>query len=516
MALTHCSPSRWPAMDSAVVGVDYSPSDPELSVGDLLGVFGHLAKGEAFLAWHRLDVLGELHSRLVETVADDRRAQDALVQVAARVGMTRGQSVNAILAQLDMAVAMRDRLPATGRCLRDGLISGPQFRGVVSWTDLVDGQPYALDLDAEIAAVIRAGRGIAFSLSQLRHRVDRLVFRRDPDAVRQRRTAAIGDRRMFTEPGSDGMATIGATMTAEDVQIAAAHVKALAKSVCSHDPRPLATRASDAMYALLTCTPFDCQCPDRDSCTAPTAYAEPGGLSVRVDPKVVIHVVINHSTLASEDDEPGFLDGHGVISAAHARDMAARADAVVRPVNPDPAPRPAAQPGDPYRPTTLLDTFLRIRDGHSVVPGSHAPAWACDLDHVDEYSFTDPASGGQTCPNGMNTKDRLFHNLKTHGAWLDDHDVDAQGRAHPVFYTPEGDEIRGHPGLGIDLFPGLATVRFAESDPTATACRPEPTDTHPCAARTRLQSKHQRRRAERARNRQDRLARDNNEGDPPF
>ncbi|NMO02066.1 DUF222 domain-containing protein [Gordonia sp. TBRC 11910] len=518
--LAHDSPSVWPTLDLASLRLDPVLADPGLAVGDLLGLYGHADKGDAFLAWYRLRVLAELHTRLVVPVEyDDYRADDAYLQLGQRVGMTRGQSADTLMSRIGDAVAARDRLPATVLCLRDGLVTESQFHKMVAWTDLADGQPYMAELDTEIAAMIRGGRGIPYSMDQLRHRVDRLIFRKDPDAVRARRDVAKDQRGMFTQPGSDGMATIGATMTAEDVRIAAAHVKALANAVCKNDPRSFAARTSDAMYALLTQTPFECLCDAATSCTSVIPDLADAPFPVHVDPKVVVHVVANHSTMCGDDDEPGWVDGYGTVSADHVRDMAARPDATVRPVNPDPSPQAPAQPADPYRPTRLLDTYLRIRDGHSVVPGSHTAAWDCDLDHVDEYSFTDPASGGQTHPDGMDAKNRYFHNLKTHGDWLDDLDIDDDGRAHPVFYTPEGDEIRGHPGLGIDLFPGLTTIRFQEPAhrPATTAAPETPADMEePQRKKTRLEYKHRRRRAERARNKKRRRQRNDADGDPPF
>lgn len=108
-------------MSAASLGVDCRLADPTVTVGNLLGLYGHAAKGDTFLAWQRLSVLAELHSRLVVPPVEhgDLRLRDAYLQLAHRVWMTRGQSADPIVGQVDDAVAMRDRLPLTGLCLRD-------------------------------------------------------------------------------------------------------------------------------------------------------------------------------------------------------------------------------------------------------------------------------------------------------------------------------------------------------------------------------------------------------------
>ena len=55
-----------------------------------------------------------------------------------------------------------------------------------------------------------------------------MVYRRDPDAVRERREKALKGRCFFTETGLDGMGTVGATMSAERAAIVARVVERLA------------------------------------------------------------------------------------------------------------------------------------------------------------------------------------------------------------------------------------------------------------------------------------------------
>ncbi len=200
------------------------------------------------------------------------------------------------------------------------------------------------------------------------------------------------------------------------------------------------------------------------------------------------------------------------------RDLAARPDAVIKPIVPPGTPQnpdgtwtlPAHQRSDPYRPSAALDTYVRVRDGHSVVPGNPTSAFLGDIDHVWEYNHVDPAAGGPTMPDNLNVKDRFFHILKTFGSWVDDQYRDRRGRLRQEFITPEGLIIAGEPENLELLFPGLRRIRFAPPQPPPppagtpgpTPDDPAPDDpTPPTRHRTRLAAKHARRQQERERNR---------------
>ncbi|MCX2967268.1 DUF222 domain-containing protein, partial [Gordonia aquimaris] len=120
-------------------------------------------------------------------------------------------------------------------------------------------------------------------------------------------------------------AEITGVMSAENVRIAAAAVAALADSVCEHDPRTKPQRQSDAMFCLLSGTMFECDC-GSDDCTA--VIPEPGVVPP-ADCKAVLHVVADEATVKGMANHAGFMDGHGVISGEHVRDIAARADTKV-------------------------------------------------------------------------------------------------------------------------------------------------------------------------------------------
>ncbi len=527
MSSVLASPSPWPGLPLGFLG-DVDPTYPdETEMNALLCGMAEIGRGKSYLAWSEYRSVAVMFDRLVAAREDtDGFVVDGFADCAARISKVQGITQRRAEVLLGEAVALRDRLPAVFDCLRDGVIAPWQAQLVIARTDLLDGCASALDVDAEIAALLR-GRTGSWSRKRLRDMCDRIVYRHDPDAVRERRKRALDDRGVWTDPREDGTATITGLMSAENVQIAAAAVSALADTACEHDGRTKPQRASDAMFALLSGTAFECQC-GRDDCTA--QIPEPGTIPP-VDAKIVLHVVCDEGTLAGTKANAGYMDGHGVISAEHVRDIAARPDTTIKPLVPNGTEPdadgtftlPAHLPSDPYRPSSALDTFVRVRDGICADPGCEVSAWRADMEHVAEFDHADPARGGQTDAENMNIKCRRDHLRKTFGEWLDDQWRDDDGRLRTEFITPEGLVIPGDAETNEDLFPGLRRIRFS-APAQAPPRRPDLTgrdhdedgehraEDRPTRARPRVENKHARRRAERHRNRRRR----NTDGDAPF
>ncbi|MCM3896818.1 13E12 repeat family protein [Gordonia sputi] len=581
-------------------GVDPAAPDGSDTVAVLEGLT-RLRCGEAFLAWARYQSIGVLYDRLVvERAASDGLIVDGFSDAAARISGIFAVSRPQAERMIDEAIVLRDDLPQVFGCLREGIISIEQARLVISRTDLVRGPDTPSEVvaavDEQIATTLRTRRG-SWKRPRLRDMVDRIVFRHDPDAIRERRARALDKRGVFTDNCGDGVGEITAVMSAENVAIAVAAVRRLADAVCDGDGRTRQQRASDAMFALLSGSRFECAC-DSTDCVA--TIPEPGTVPP-ADPRFVIHVVCNeaaliatetHTTTAEpadsttrpaagaaesgarradsaagdaesaeggdsdretdsddgprtwtarvdrprlevpDDDVPvGFMDGHGIISAEHVRDIAARPDAVIHRVVPTNIAENAdgtftlpAHGTDPYRPSTALDEAVRCRDGYCVDPGCSHSAWTADNDHVTEYDHHTPAAGGSTSYENLNTKCRYGHITKTFGDWVDDQYRDpVTGRLVTEYITPEGFVIPGDAETFEDTFPGLRRLRFTPPDTgDPPPRRIEPPETTP-RRHTRATNKHARRRAERHRNRQRRLTRDvdkslvdNAAGPPPF
>ncbi|MGV9709811.1 DUF222 domain-containing protein [Gordonia sp. NPDC003424] len=507
-------------------GIDLKRTD-DAAVNDLLLGMKDLDRGQSYLAYCDYRFASALHTKLVESREDtDGFVVDGFADAATRISQLRTLTRRHAEILLGEAIALRDRLPKVLECLGDGAISQRQVRTILTGTDLIDGKDYAPLVDAQIAERLRAG---SYSQQRLRDMIDRIVFRQDPDAVRERRKDAMDKRGVWVENRGDGTAELTAVMSAENARIAYKNIDALAARVCEHDTRTAGQRRSDAEFALLSGSEFGCEC-GRDDCAVaapaldlttgagtPTDGSPASTAQAPVAPRFVIHVVCDEATLDGRANNPGYLDGHGVIDDEHVRELVARPDARISylvppgtPMGPDGGftlPGPIAS--DSYRPTTALDDYIRIRHGQCSEPGCTTSAWEADAEHVEEYDHDDPTAGGQTTSENINPKCRPWHLLKTFSGWLDDQWRDEDGRLRTETITPEGLTIPGEAETTEDLFPGLRRVRFT-ARPQAPPPNSPPDPQRPMRARTRTENKHARRRAERNRNHRRRR-----EGPPP-
>ncbi|GGF34033.1 HNH endonuclease signature motif containing protein [Williamsia phyllosphaerae] len=548
----------WNQVGDAAMGL--LPDRVGAPVNDVLGEMRYAAAGLGYLEWVTYRDAAELHTQLVEPeMVTDVRMLDALTRCATRIATQLSISQMSGEGLLHRAIALRDRLPHVLECMRLGLVSPRHIRTIVSRTELIDGQDYAADVDAAIAESLRR-RG-SWSDNRMRDMVDRIVYRHDPDAVRERRRRALDDRGCWIERGEDGMAEVGASMSAENALLAYKNVCDLADLVCADDGRTKAQRRSDAAFTLQSGANWECLCGNADCGVTIATHSDPepvpdegggfdgptGGEATFEDPRddhadvpepsptptrtptdrrhcnaptapnrqqrraaarsTRLHAYTDPATANGTADHPGFLDGYGVISADHVRDLLTdpgvrmhvlgnrhNADGTVR-------PQPCTQPADPYRPSTALRTYVRARDQYCMWPGCNRAACDTDLDHTDEYDHDNPERGGQTSPAGLIALCRFHHLIKTFTTWLTDQFVGADGRMRFTVTTPEGLTHDGPAHTGEDVIPGLSDIEF-EHPPDEPPPGARDTDTdEPTRRRTRLEDKLARRRTERERNR---------------
>jgi len=137
--------------------------------------------------------------------------------------------------------------------------------------------------------------------------------------VRERRRRAHNDRYVGVSAAEDAMVHLFGSLPAADGRKLDTRLRELANTPCPADGRTFDQRKADAVGALVEGLDYlPCAC-GRDDCSQQTGD--------RATPrKPLVHVIVLGTTLEGEDEESGYLDGYGLIDAAHARNLADDAD----------------------------------------------------------------------------------------------------------------------------------------------------------------------------------------------
>ncbi|MBB4137825.1 hypothetical protein BKA16_004377 [Gordonia humi] len=410
--------------------------------------------------------------------AVDLRVVDVFASVSREVAVSLCVSAGAADRQVHHATEAVERLPQVARLLRDGVIGVAAFDAVILQVTGVEGPDLVAAIDATTAADLAEMGGV--SRGDADQSARRAVAELDPDGLRAKREArGKGVTVSHEVDGSD----VAISTSPEDAARIDTSLTAVAETACKHDPRGKAERRHDAAVALLTGGRFACAC-GRDDCPV-TAPAEEIAAALA---KIVVHVVADAATIAGDADKAGWMDGFGVIDPHHVREVAARGDAILRPLDIAGLADGAAQAGNPYRPTAACDTAVRAVHGVCSEPGCERPAWKSDLDHVVEFNHEDPAAGGATCPCNLNSKCRLHHLYKTFAdGWIDDQIIDANGVIWSEVTTPTGYTVRSR-ARNMWLLPEVGSVPCRHGEPVAPGVVDDADQ--PSRSRSRTKAKH--------------------------
>ncbi|MEP9413382.1 DUF222 domain-containing protein [Gordonia sp. VNQ95] len=334
------------------------------------------------------------------------------------------------------------------------------------------------------AADRESGGGAAESVVQVRRPEPKPEPALEPESTADAATdAGVAQMSLLEESGSDAE-----NGTAETE---------LARGPDTEREPPADTRAGVARMSMpKESAAADDRCPDAATDTDQSDTAPTGSESSSTE-----------TVSAAEpplDGNLGYLIGQGALIPEQILDLITRYPTTIRRlvpkgVDPEDVELASALPSDPYRLSTALDEFIRMRHGECVIPACRGSAFDGDCDHVHEYDHEHPDLGGQTTPDGLNAKCRGHHLQKTHSRWLDDQYRDENGRLVTIFTTPEGLNIPGPAETLEDFFGGLRRYRFA--DPPAAPPTPREPGVISTSKRDRLAAKYERRRRERERNR---------------
>ncbi|ANW65911.1 hypothetical protein BCA37_22145 [Mycobacterium sp. djl-10] len=385
------------------------------------------------------------------------------VRTAAEVGPALGVPPAVAMKIVGYADALDERLPQIYGLLASGRLDWESTKVIVNRTAQVT-QDAIRDVDRNLAAKIATWD--CWSRTRLQGAVDRAILHVDPEGAKERRVAADTERRVSVKSLPNGMGEIRFYAGAPVVAKVDARLDQMAKAVCGQDPRTLTQRRVDAAESIADGSfVLACAC-GREDCPAPkpeTAAAAPGAA------QYVINVIAPAATVTGDSDEPGFLQGYGVIDADQVRELADQPGTVRREVrNPDTDPTAPTVTRDGtsvllrHGWSAAMDRWVRVRGLTCSFPFCNQPAWNADLDHSIPFDHQHPLRGGWTAGFNLDPKCRAHHRIKTfltgEGGW-----TTKQLTGGTIEWTsPTGRTYRSTPD-GAELF-----------DDLAAACRPRP------------------------------------------
>lgn len=436
----------------------------------------------------------------VRSAARANRFTDEMDQLVGEVGALIGRGATAARNAIELALALRHRLPLVFEMMFDGFVSVLLARTLVHRADAVTDSAVMHRYDEIVSALLgrKLARGRAvLTENDAKRLADGVLATLDPDAVPPPKLAQR--RGIWFDQRRDGLVEVAALLFPEDAGYLDREIDRVAATACSKDPRKPGERRVDALIALVQgYDNLGCQC-ETNTCDLQAQIPQHATLEAKTTADVA--VVINESTLTGKDDEPALIDDR-VVPAQQARDLLTRVtEAWFRPLGKllhgiaDTAGENAAGEESTvcghdmagYKPSQLQARFLKIRYATCVFPGCAVPFDKCQIDHVTERNHHNPAAGGQTRIGNLVPLCGRHHRIKTEQNWLSD----ILGDGTVEWHTPTGHSYRTALVQGDDWFPDLD--RIAWLDPTRNVKPPAAAADRPTRAEIRNNQRENRR-----------------------
>ena len=395
---------------------------------------------ESMLVARRMAAVAELLAqRTVEVESEDPDPGYMMVtgfqRTSAEIAAAMNLSPAAASIVVSHAEALVERLPQVAAVLAAGDTDWRTVQVIITRTEFVS-DSVIRGLDWRLAR--RISHWQCWSRKRIVDTVDAAVREIDPDAIRER--IRREDRRhVYVTAMGDGTARLDGVLAAEAGMAVDKRLTELANAVCRDDPRTVDQRRADAMQAWSEGRTLVCQCgaedcPNRFDDTAPAT-------------RIVVNVIAGAGTVLCGGDQPGYLEGYGVIDAEQVRSLGEKASLRML-EGPTVSPAEALR----YQPSAALERWVRMRDMTCRFPGCDRSAVICDVDHTVPFIHADPRNGGLTVPWNLKCLCRQHHRDKTFDdGWRDEQLADGT----VVWTSPTGEIYRTTPG-GLDLFPDMA------------------------------------------------------------
>jgi hypothetical protein len=438
-------------LDAAGLGVDAlvqvirarPPDDPDPGGSDGRGL-DIAAYGPAMLSLEAVEQLSRqvaaLRAACVAAVADETpggagtdRVLDEVscaLLVSRRSAQHARATSEALRHQPEVWAALcRGEVDLTrARILADALFEIPM-------TD-PDGMPRE-DFEAECASLL--ADGLAYAQEHTARRLELFLQRRllalGCGERPRRRSKGLAERGVWVGHRGDGTADLIARLASEDAERVYSAIRACALADRNGDPTHDGADHREPLDLWLAAALVDLILhPNASDCSASDLGDSGAEAARRARADTVITVTIPVDSLAGFRDEPGVINGFGVIPAEDARRLAA-GDARWRHVLTCRTTGAVLDVGTlSYRPPAALDRHVRLRDGTCRFPGCAVPATECDLDHLV------PFPTGSTSAENLHALCRRHHRLKHEGGWR----VEAAGNGLR-WTSPQGARALSYP-----------------------------------------------------------------------
>lgn len=440
----------------------------------------------------------------VDVLHEHRAIEPAGDEVSLALAWAPGRAKNRVAA----AVELVHDLPDTLTALTCGLIDADKARLIVERTRCLGDVSLRREVEARVLPI--ASRK---TRAQLDRAVRREVIAADPDAAEQRRRTAADQRRVSRpEPadpgGNDGMASMNLCGPAEDLAALYTAIDAAARRVREQgDERNLDQLRFDTLTGLgwtgLDLAHLGCCNPACTGVAATTVAAtddtngrdttspgatSPGATSTaaatssndarhgadgtktaatsadRQSDDVVwlgrrhgraaaVGVTVAASTLFGADEQPGWLDGFGPITADASRRIST--EGPWRRLLTDPVTRELLDYGrTTYAPPARLAAFVAARDRTCRLPTCEHPATAADIDHKQPFN-----RGGATSAANTWALHDAHHFARTHHGYT----IHTDARGITWWTTPAGLHYAVDPEIiGPVTTPSAAAATFVD------------------------------------------------------
>jgi hypothetical protein len=293
------------------------------------------------------------------------------------------------------SVALIESLPATLAAVEAGTVSWEHAEVIAKHSTGLQGDALA-KYEARLAEL-----ATELNPKQLDARARAQFELAQPATAVERSEKAIATRRLFVDPGKDGMAYLTVHAPAPEVYLIADRARRLAKGLKKDgDPRSVTQLTVDVLSDLMI----------NGETSIPGA---PRGVRGRV------HVMVPAMTILAVGQEPAILRGYGPIDPATAAQLTAEATSWRRILTDPVTGRILKTDPRDYRPTQEMRDHARLVHPECVFTGCTTPSEHADIDHNADF-----AQGGDTVNENLTPQCPPHHRTKHHVGWTVEQNAD--------------------------------------------------------------------------------------------